>query len=123
MACNLRPWPVPAARRCLALLAAAAATGVSGCAAGIAASAVGLAARSAQGTPASNAHLRPQAREACSAHAGQYGAVHVIDVEQRNASRIIVWGTVTDAARKRSFQCDFRTAITSFRLRPIRAAN
>jgi len=114
---------MPAAKRWSALLAAAAATVLGGCAAGIAASAVGLAARSAQGTPASNAHLQPQAREACSAHAAQYGTVHVIDVEQRNASRIIVWGTVTDATQRRSFQCHFRTAITNFTLRPIRAAN
>ena len=113
---------MPAASRFAAVLLLMLALG--GCAAGIAASAVGLAARSAQGTPASNAHLKPQAREACSAHAAQYGTVHVIDVEQRNASRIIVWGTVTDATqRRRSFQCDFRTAITSFKLRPIPSAN
>ena len=111
---------MPVAKSLTALLLA---TMLGGCVAGIAASAVGLAARSAQGTPASNEHLKPQAREACSAHAAQYGTVHVIDVEQRNASRIIVWGTVADAAQKRSFQCDFRTAITSFKLRPIRAAN
>ena len=112
---------MPPNKRLAALLLAVPVLG--GCAAGIAASAVGLAARSAQGTTASNEHLKPQAREACSAHAAQYGAVHIIDVEQRNASRIIVWGTVTDATQRRSFQCDFRTAITGFKLRPIRPAN
>ena len=45
----------------------------------MAASAVGMVARNAQGQPVSNEELRPQAREACSAHAAQYGAVHVID--------------------------------------------
>jgi hypothetical protein len=85
----------------------------------MAASAVGMAAQGAQGQRASNETLGPQAREACSAQAARYGAVHVIDVEQRRVDKIIVWGTVDDGKRKQSFQCDFGTGITGFRLRPI----
>lgn len=95
---------------------------LGGCVAGIAASAAGMAVRGAQGEPQSNAHLQPAARAACSAHAARFGAVHVIDVEQRSADRIIVWGTVADARERRSFECGFRDRITTFKLRPIRAA-
>ena len=92
---------------------------VAGCVAGMAANAVALAARSAQGQPQSNEHLQPAARQACSAHAAQYGSVHIIDVEQRTASRIIVWGTVDNGAERRSFECSFGAKITGFKLRPI----
>ena len=78
-----------------------------------------MAARSAQGTPTSNAALQPGAREACSARAARYGAVNIIDVEQHAVNKIIVWGTVDDGKQKRSFQCDFGTKITGFTLRPI----
>jgi len=80
-----------------------------------------MAARSAQGRPASNEVLQPEAREACSAQAAQYGAVHVIDVEQHGIDKIIVWGTVDDGKQRRSFQCDFGTRITGFKLRSIPA--
>ncbi|HUG45821.1 MAG TPA: hypothetical protein VMK31_04820 [Sphingomicrobium sp.] len=93
---------------------------LGGCAAAIAASAASMAVRGVQGTPQSNRHLQPAAREACSAHAGQYGAVHIIDVEQRNVGRIVVWGTVTDATERRSFQCRFTDRITRFTLRGIK---
>jgi hypothetical protein len=92
---------------------------LGGCAAGIAASAIGVAARSARGEPQSNEHLRPAAAQACSAHAAQYGAVHIIDVEQHATSRIIVWGTVNEGQQRRSFQCTYGTRITRFRLRAI----
>lgn len=85
----------------------------------MAVSAASLAARAAQGTPVSNEPLQPQAREACSAQAARYGAVHVIDVEQHRVDQIIVWGTADDGKRKQSFQCNFGTAITGFTLRPI----
>lgn len=85
----------------------------------MAASAVSMMARSAQGQPIGNEALQPQAREACSAHAAQFGAVHVIDVQQASMSQIIVWGTVDDGKEKRSFQCDYGTKITGFKLRPI----
>jgi hypothetical protein len=85
----------------------------------MAASAVSMVAQNAQGQPVGNEALHPQAREACSAHAAQFGAVHVIDVQQASMSKIIVWGTVDDGKEKRSFQCDFGTKITGFKLRPI----
>lgn len=103
-------------------LLTASALPLSGCVAGMAASAVGMAARGAQGRPVSNERLQPQAREACSAQAAQYGQVHVIDIEQRSIAKIIVWGTVDDGKQKRSFECAFRTRITGFRLRPITPA-
>ena len=92
---------------------------LTGCVAGMAVSALGMAAQGARGRPVSNEALRPQAREACSAQAAQYGAVHVIDVEQHRIDKLIVWGTVDDGKQKRSFQCDFGTKITGFTLRPI----
>lgn len=93
---------------------------IGGCAAALAASAANMAVQSIQGQPQSNRHQQPQAREACSAHAGQYGNVHVIDVEQRSVNRIIVWGTVADEQERRSFQCAFTDQITGFTLRAIR---
>lgn len=104
------------------VLLAAIAPALTGCVAAMAASAVSLAARGAQGRPASNAHLQPEAREACSAHAAQYGAVQVSVVQQAKADKIIVWGTVDDGRQRHSFQCDFGTAITGFTLRPIAPA-
>jgi hypothetical protein len=107
-------------RRLLALpLIAAGSLALGGCVAAMAASAVGMAVKGAQGTPQSNAQLKPEAEAACAARASQYGTVHVIDVEQHSASRIIVWGTVDDGKQRRSFQCDFGTAISGFTLRPI----
>jgi hypothetical protein len=85
----------------------------------MAASAAGMAVQASQGTPVDNQALQPQARAACSAQAAQYGAVHVIDVQQKRIDRIIVWGTVDDAKQKRSFQCDFGTKIDGFKLRDI----
>ena len=93
---------------------------VAGCAAGMAVSALGMAAKSAHGARAGNQALQPQAREACTARAAQYGAVHVIDVEQHQVDKIIVWGTVEDATQRRSFQCDFGTRVTGFTLRAIK---
>lgn len=93
--------------------------GLNGCAAGIATSAAGILVRSARGTPQSNAHLTPEAVRACRTHAAQYGTVHVIDVEQRARSRIIVWGTVSDGQGRRSFQCTFGERIVAFQLRAI----
>lgn len=92
---------------------------LGGCAAGLAAGAAGMAIRSSQGEPKSNRQLQPTARSACSAHAAQYGAVHIIDVEQRSAGKIIVWGTVTDAKQRRSFECAFTDRIAGFKLQVI----
>lgn len=87
------------------------------------AGAAGMAVRAADKPAASNAHLRPAARAACSDHAAQYGAVHVIDVEQRRADRIVVWGTVETTEGRKSFECRFTTQIVGFDLREIRAPN
>lgn len=106
--------------RAMILAIAAAAVPLGGCVASLAASAAGMAIQSAQREPQSNAHLKPTARQACTQRAAQYGAVHIIDVEQRRADRIIVWGTVTDARERRGFQCHFTTAIADFELRAIR---
>ena len=93
--------------------------GITGCVPMMAASAVSMAAQSAQRRPVGNEALHPQARDACSAEAAQYGTVNVIDVEQHRVNQIIVWGTVDDGQQKRSFECDFGTNITAFKLRPI----
>ena len=101
----------------LPLLAGALALG--GCVASIATSAVGMAVRSARGEPQGNQHLQPTARQACAAQASQYGAVHIIDVQQSSVNKIIVWGTVGDGAARRSFECAFGTRVTGFKLRAI----
>lgn len=96
---------------------------LGGCVAGLVASAAGTAIRSAQGEPQGNRHLQPAAQSACAAHAAQYGEVHIIDVVQRSVGKIVVWGTVTDAREKRSFECAFTDRITGFKLRAIRTAS
>jgi hypothetical protein len=100
-------------------LIAASAVTVGGCVAAMAASALGAAARSARGQPQSNEHLQPAARKDCALQAAQYGAVHIIDVEQRSIDRIIVWGTVDDGKQRRSFECSYGTKLTGFKLRSI----
>ena len=102
----------------LILLALAAPT-TSACVPMVAMSAASMVAEQAAGKPVSNQGLQPQAREACSLEAAKYGTVHVIDVEQSRVNKIIVWGTVETAKGKQSFQCDFGTRITAFKLRPI----
>ncbi len=93
---------------------------LGGCVAGMAAGAVDLAVRSAQGKPDFNEHLQPNATNDCTAQAAHYGTVHVIDVEQRSPSKIIVWGTVADGKETRSFECDYGTKVTGFKLRTIK---
>lgn len=92
---------------------------LSGCVAGMAATAVSMAARSAAGEPEHNQHLQPTAAQACSAHASQYGAVHIIDVEQRTKSKIVIWGTIDDGYERRSFECVYGAKITAFKLRSV----
>lgn len=96
---------------------------LGGCVAGIAASAAGMAIQNAKRDRQDTSHLQPMARSACSAHAAQHGEVHIIDVEQRSAGRIIVWGTVTDASGRRSFECAFTDRVAGFKLRAIRMQN
>ena len=107
-------------RKPILLLLAASALPLGGCAAAIAANAVGMVASGARGSGTANAHLAPVAAKACSERAAAHGAVHIIDVEQRSADRIIVWGTVEQSGHRRSFECAFGTSITSFKLREIR---
>jgi hypothetical protein len=92
---------------------------LGGCVASLAASALGAAVQSARGEPQSNEHLKPEAVQGCTAHASQYGDVRIIDVEQRNMSKIIVWGTVQNEEDRQSFECAFGTRITGFKLRRI----
>ncbi|WP_114226502.1 MULTISPECIES: hypothetical protein [Sphingomonas] len=94
---------------------------LAGCVAGMVAGAAGMAAREAQGRPQSNAALAPQARAACTARAAPLGTVAIIDVVQDSVDRLTVWGTVTGASGRQSFECRFTTAITAFKLRPIPA--
>ena len=66
---------------------------------------------------AKNAHLKPQAIEQCTQRAAQHGSVYIVDVEQRRADRIIVWGSVTDARQqRRTFECHFTTRLSGFKL-------
>jgi hypothetical protein len=94
---------------------------VAGCLPMMAASAVDTVARASQKAPVSNEQLAPQARDACTVQAAQYGTVNIIDVEQHRVNQIIVWGTVDDGKQKRSFECDYGTKITAFKLREIKA--
>lgn len=92
---------------------------LGGCVPMMAMSAAQMVGQAAAGTPKDNEQLQPDARQACTAMAAQYGAVNVIDVEQHRINQIIVWGTVGDGAQKRSFECDYGTKITGFKLREI----
>jgi hypothetical protein len=98
----------------------AAALALGGCVAGMVASAAGTAMQAARGQPQSNEHLQPAARAGCTARAAPMGAVHIIDVVQSSVDRIVVWGTVDNGQSKQSFECGFKTAVTYFKLRPIR---
>ena len=93
---------------------------LSGCVVGMATSAASMAARGLQGTPQSNEHLMPAARQACSDRAAQHGTVKVIDIQPVATGKITMWGTVTDTAQRRqSFECRFTDKVTSFKLRAI----
>lgn len=85
----------------------------------MAAGAAGMVAREARGAPQDVSAYLPQARAACTARAAGLGNVHVIDVAQEAVDRITVWGTVTRAGRRQSFECRFGTQITGFKLRPL----
>ena len=109
-------------RNLVLLLVASSALPLGGCVASIAASAAGLAMQAARGQPQSNAHLQPTAQAACTARAAPLGSVNIIDVVQRSTDRIVVWGTVDDGNRRRSFECGFKTSVTYFKLRDIRTS-
>lgn len=103
----------------LLVVLAPAALLLGGCVASMAASAAGMAVRAAQGAPHYNEAMQPEANSACRARAAQYGAAHIIDVEQHTPVKIIVWGTVDDGTKRRSFKCEFGTKINAFKLREI----
>jgi hypothetical protein len=101
-------------------LLASSAPALTGCLPMMAVSAASMAVQGAQGTPTSNADLHPAARDACMQEAAKYGTPALIDVEQHKLNEIVVWGTVDDGKQKRSFECDYGTRITGFKLRDIR---
>ena len=107
---------IPAGRL---ILLPAAALALSGCVAGMVASAVGAAAGSGRGEPRNVEFMLVAARQACTSHASQYGAVEITGLRQADGNEIIVSGIVTGAEGKNSFQCSFVTEITAFDLRPI----
>lgn len=95
---------------------------LGGCVASMAASAVGAAVQAADAPnrrPITQ-DRRAAATEACRARAATSGNVQIIDVEQNNTGMVTVWGTVTDAQRRQSFECRFEGRVLSFRLREIR---
>jgi hypothetical protein len=100
-------------------LLAGSALALSSCVAGLAVGAAGMAARGVAGTPKNNEQAHSAAATDCSTRASSYGAVRLIDIEQRSPSKIVVWGTVDDGKQRRSFECSYGTKITGFKLRPI----
>lgn len=102
------------------VLLPAAALAVSGCVAGVVASALGAAAGGGRrGEPRNVEFMLVAARQACSAHAAQYGAVEITGLKEADGNEIIVSGIVTGTEGRSSFQCSFVTEITAFDLRPI----
>jgi len=100
---------------------AMAAISLGGCVAGMAVGAASaLASQVAKGPPVDpTVDVAPAAREACTARAGQEGAVHIIDVEDRGPGKVAVWGTVGEGPQRRSFECRFAGKIVGFKLRAI----
>ena len=94
---------------------------LNGCVAGMVASAVGVAAGGGRGRgePRNVEFMLVAARQACTAHASQYGTVEITGLKQADGNEIIVSGTVAGANGSSSFQCSFVTEITAFDLRPI----
>ena len=109
-------------RKILIAIAVLATPALSGCAVQAALFAADLAPQIRGPMGTRNAHLKPAAIEACTQRAGQHGSVFIVDVEQRRADRIIVWGSVTDSQQqRRTFECHFTTALTRFKLGEILA--
>ncbi len=107
-------------RKILLPLLAVATPALSGCAVQAALLAAEVAPQIKGPLGTKNAHLKPQAIEACTQRAGQYGSVYIVDVEQRRADRIIVWGSVTNSQQqRRTFECHFTTTLGRFNLGEI----
>ena len=83
------------------------------------AGAASMAAGSGRGKPRNNEFMQAAARQACSAHASQYGTVQITGIKQEDVQEIVVTGTATDANGKNWFECSFVTEITGFALRRI----
>ena len=66
-----------------------------------------------------NEHLKPTAVDVCTRQAARHGSVYIVDVEQRRSDRIIVWGSVTNAQQRRTFECHFTTRLSRFTLGEI----
>lgn len=93
---------------------------LSGCVAGMVASAAGMAAGGGRERQHRNVELMlVTARQACSAHAAQYGAVDITGLKEAGGEEVIVSGTVTGANGTSRFRCSFVTQITAFDLQPI----
>ncbi len=60
------------------------------------------------------------ASEACVARATRYGRSTVTRVEPQSSSTMLVYGTIEDGFRTRTFGCNFRSngTIASFRMSP-----
>jgi len=111
-------------RKIRTVLILAAAPVLGGCALQAAVLAADLAGDIPRSQGPSNAHLKPAASEACTRQAARYGSVYIVDVQQRYADRLIVWGSVTDAQQRRStFECHFTTQVVGFKLREILPAS
>jgi hypothetical protein len=107
-------------RSILPLLLGLGALPLGGCAAGLAASAVGAAVRAADRPDrAPKEDPGPVARQACTAHAAQYGTVKIIDVVYKSAAKVVVWGSVEGEGRRRSFQCRWDGKIVGFELKDV----
>jgi hypothetical protein len=109
-------------RRLLLVPLLAGSVALSGCVASVAAGALGAAVRGSQS--GKNVYHDDQAVKlaagtACRSQAAQYGEVAIIDIEQRSATKAMVWGTVTSPAERRSFECRFDKKVVGFKLRKI----
>ena len=103
----------------LTLIALATPT-LGGCVAQAALAAAELAQYVPASSGPSNAHLKPAAIQACTQRASEHGSVFVLDVEQRRADRLVVWGSVTDAQQhRRTFECHFSNRLVGFTLREL----
>ena len=95
---------------------------LGGCVAGMVASAVGMATSGQErGEPRNVEWMLVAARQACTAHASQYGAVEITRLKESGGNEIIVFGTVTGADGRSSFTCRFVTEVTGFEVQPIAA--
>jgi hypothetical protein len=107
-------------RRSILLLLALAALPLGGCAAGLVAGAVSAAARAADRPDAPpKEDPGPAARQACTAHASQYGDVRIIDTVYKSPAKLVVWGSVEAQGRRRSFQCRFDRKVVGFELKEV----